>query len=81
MTTVRLFAALREAAGTAEVEVAADSAAALLAELGERFGPLMARRLRVASVLVDGERVARDDTTVSLAAADEVAVVPPFAGG
>lgn len=79
---VRLFAALRDAAdGASVVEVSATSVAGLLAELGERFGEVMVRRLQVATVVVDGERVPQLDTTVDLASADEVVVMPPFAGG
>ncbi len=79
---VRLFAALRDAAeGASVVEVSATSVAGLLAELGERCGEVMVRRLQVATVVVDGERVPQSDTTVDLADADEVVVMPPFAGG
>lgn len=79
---VRLFAALRDAAdGASVVEVSATSVAGLLSELAERFGEVMARRLQVATVVVDGERVPHSDTTVDLADADEVVVMPPFAGG
>lgn len=79
---VRLFAALRDAAdGASVVEVSATSVAGMLAELGERFGEVMARRLQVATVVVDGERVPQSDTTVDLASAGEVVVMPPFAGG
>lgn len=81
MTRVRLFAALRDAAGASEVEVAATSVAGLLDELAERFGAVMARRLRVAIVVVDGDTVPRDDTRRDLAGAREVVVMPPFAGG
>lgn len=81
MTRVRLFAALRDAAGSAEVEVEATVVAGMLDELGERFGEVMARRLAVAIVVIDGDTVPRDDTTRDLTSADEVVVMPPFAGG
>lgn len=81
MTTVRLFAALRDAAGSSRVEVAATTVAGMLAELATRHGDVMARRLQVATVVVDGDQVAPDDTSVDLAAADEVVIMPPFAGG
>jgi molybdopterin converting factor small subunit len=81
VTRVRLFAALRDAAGAAEVDVAAGTVAAMLDELGARYGEVMARRLRVAIVVVDGDTLPRDDTVRDLAAADEVVVMPPFAGG
>lgn len=78
---VRLFAALREAAGSEWVEVEATTPAALIAELGDRFGDVMVRRLRVATLLVDGDSVAKRDTEVDLSTADEVVLLPPFAGG
>ena len=81
MITVRLFAAIRDAAGASEVEVEADTVVDLLAELADRHGEVMARRLEVATVMVDGERMPRDDRSASLSAAREVVVVPPFAGG
>ena len=81
MTTVRLFAALRDAAGASRVDVVATSVADMLDELGRVHGEVMARRLRVATVVVDGDVVDRSDTARDLAAADEVVVMPPFAGG
>ncbi len=81
MTRVRLFAALRDAAGSAEVEVASTTVVEMLDELAERFGEVMARRLAAAIVVVDGDTVPRHDTTRDLATADEVVVMPPFAGG
>lgn len=81
MTRVRLFAALRDAAGGAVVDVDATTVAGMLDELGDRFGDVMVRRLRAAIVVVDGDTVPRGDTVRDLAAADEVVVMPPFAGG
>lgn len=81
MTTVRLFAALRDAAGASRVEVAATTVADMLDELGRVHGEVMTRRLQVATVVVDGDVVVRNDTTRDLARADEVVVMPPFAGG
>ena len=81
MVTVRLFAAVRDAAGSGEVEVEATTVAGLLAELAERHGPRMAQRLASATVFVDEVAVAADDTEVDLREAREVVVVPPFAGG
>lgn len=82
MTRVRLFAALRDAAdGASVVEVEATTVAGMLDELGERHGELMRRRLGSAIVVVDGDTVPRDDTTRDITTADEVVVMPPFAGG
>lgn len=79
-TRVRLFASLREAAGRGEVSSDAPTVAALVDELRERFGEPFATRLEVASVMVDGDTVERDSGR-SLAAAEEVALLPPFSGG
>ncbi len=81
MTRVRLFAALRDAAGASVVEVDATTVADLVAELGDRHGDLMRRRLQVAIVSVDGDTVPRTDTSRDLSVADEIVVMPPFAGG
>ena len=77
---VRLFAALREAAGTDVVEVAPAPLAELLAALSERFGEPFSTRLEVASVLVDGDPTPKgaDD---ALRDGAEVALLPPVSGG
>ena len=68
---VLLFAAIRDAAaGAREVDVAATTVPELVAELADRYGEVMARRLQVASVMVDGTKVARDDDRVRLDDAD-----------
>lgn len=78
--TVRLFAALREAAGTSEVEVEPAALPEIVDALCERFGEPFATRVRVASGLVDGQRVTlTDDVTVDDGA--EIALLPPFSGG
>ncbi len=77
---VRLFAALRDAAGTATTEVAVHRLPQLLAALGDRYGQLFASRLQAASVVIDGVPVARD-ADADLTAVDEVVLLPPFSGG
>ena len=56
MVRIRLFAALREAAGVPEVEAPAAPLQAILDELGDRFGDRFVAVLGYSSVLVDGER-------------------------
>lgn len=80
MTDVRLFAALRAAAGTAHVASDARDVPTLLAELRERFGEPFASRLAVATVVLDGEPVA-PEADRSLAGVREVVLLPPFSGG
>jgi molybdopterin synthase sulfur carrier subunit len=82
LTTLRYWAALKEAAGVAEETVAAntlaDALAAVRARHDARFGTVLDR----CSLLVDGTQVAgRDPATVDLTAATEVDCLPPFAGG
>ena len=75
---VRLFAALRELAGSGEVagsgRTVGEIADGLAAEHGERFAAIAA----VSSFVVNGERAAR--STV-VAESDEVAILPPVSGG
>lgn len=79
--TVKLFAALRDSAGTPEVTIDAPVAlSALLADLTVRFGRHFGERLSIAAVMVNGDPVPRDSDTLVPADA-EVALLPPFAGG
>ncbi len=75
---VRLFAALREAAGASEVEVfgrtVGELADVLAATHGERFAKVAA----VSSFVVNGERATR---ATPVAEGDEVAILPPVSGG
>jgi molybdopterin converting factor small subunit len=75
---VRLFAALREAAGAAEVEVPAGRLGEILASLEERYGERFASVLGYASVLVDGSR---GDPASEVPEGAEIALLPPFSGG
>jgi molybdopterin converting factor small subunit len=79
--TVRLFAALRDAAGTGEVSVPAPTTLpALLALLAGTYGERFAARLEIAAVMLDGLPVDRS-AEVTVPAGSEVALLPPFAGG
>ena len=82
MTTVRYWAAARAAAGTSSEQVQAATLAEALDALRSRHGDRLATVLTVCSFVVDGDPVgARDHAQVSLAAAEQVDVLPPFAGG
>ena len=74
-----MFAALREAAGTAEVELQPGKLGELLDALRARFGSRFAAVLGYSSVLVDTER--RDDPSFEVRDGAEVALLPPFSGG
>ena len=75
---VRLFAALRELAGSSRLEAAGRSvgeiADGLAAEHGERFSQIVG----VSSFVVNGERATR---ATAVADGDEMAILPPVSGG
>jgi sulfur-carrier protein len=76
---VRLFAALREQAGTGEVTDAAGRSVGELADdLSARFGERFAAVAGVSSFVVNGERATR---STPVADGDEVAILPPVSGG
>jgi MoaD family protein len=75
---VRLFAALRELAGSSEIDVEAPDVGSLVEDLSRRFGPEFARIVSAGSVLVDGERAGSDRI---LRPDEEVALLPPVSGG
>ena len=77
---VRLFAALRDAAGTAEEDVDAAPLPELLEGLCRRHGEVFAQRLSVSSVLIDGSATSRD-ADVIVGDGSEVALLPPVSGG
>jgi len=78
MARLRLFANLREAAGTSEVEIPGSSVEEVLATATGRFGDPFAAGLVAAQVWVNG-RQAGPGTAV--ADGDEVALIPPVSGG
>jgi len=75
---VRLFAALREIAGTSLLQEDAGTVGELIDRLSGRFGPQFSRIVAAGSVVVDGERSPRDRL---LHPDDEVALLPPVSGG
>jgi molybdopterin synthase sulfur carrier subunit len=77
---VRLFAAIRQAAGTGELEVEPAALPDLLADLVDRFGEPFASRLALCTVLVGGRAVPRDRDEY-VADGTEVALLPPVSGG
>jgi molybdopterin converting factor small subunit len=78
MARLRLFAILREAAGTGSAQIPGETVAEVVANATARFGPNFARALLTAQTWVNGERAGpatpvHDD--------DEVALIPPVSGG
>lgn len=76
---VRLFASLRDAAGTARTTARASDVATLLAELGARYGPTFAGRLARVTVVIDDEPATGPEQRLRDGA--QVALLPPFSGG
>ncbi|MFV1999150.1 MAG: MoaD/ThiS family protein [Acidimicrobiia bacterium] len=78
MPTLRLFANLRESAGTDTATFEADTVNDLLARASDRFGEQFASGVAAARVWVNGEQA---DGTTPLRSGDEVALIPPVSGG
>jgi molybdopterin synthase sulfur carrier subunit len=76
---VRMFAALREAAGVSEVAEPPGQLGDILARLEDRYGERFSAVLATASVLVDGGRCG--DPAAEVADGGEIALLPPFSGG
>jgi sulfur-carrier protein len=77
---VRLFAAVREAAGTAEVAVPAGPLPDVLDDLRERFGQPFSDRLALCTVLLDGTAV-QPRAEVPVDDGSELVLLPPVSGG
>jgi molybdopterin synthase sulfur carrier subunit len=75
---LRLFASARDAAGTGRDEFAGATVAAVLAAAIDRYGEGFAAVLATSRVWVNGEPASAE---TPVAAADEVAVLPPVSGG
>ena len=78
MATLRLFANLRESAGTDTADFDAATVGDLLGQATDLFGEQFQSGLAAARVWVNGEQA---DETTPLAANDEVALIPPVSGG
>jgi MoaD family protein len=82
MIRVRLFAALRELAGTGDLSVSGRSVGdvvdAVVASISPDHTERFAQIAGVSSFVVNGERAARE---TPVADGDEVAILPPVSGG
>ena len=86
---VKMYATVREAAGTGETALEASEMAQLLDRLSEGLGPALRELLESHSreeggvvILLNGRNVTSSDlSSVSLADGDEVAIFPPVSGG
>lgn len=78
MATLRLFANLRESAGTDTLVIDAATVGDLVEDAAERFGEPFRSGLQSAGTWVNGEVA---DRSTPLSASDEVALIPPVSGG
>jgi len=81
--TVRYWAALRAAAGTASDQTPPGTLSDVLTAVGvlHADGPRFAQVLGICSVLVDERPVSQDPGSVDVPAGSVVDLLPPFAGG
>lgn len=78
MARLRLFANLRETAGTARIEIPAGTVGELIDTANVKFGPEFERGVESARVWLNGEEAVRDDMVHD---SDEVVLLPPVSGG
>ena len=82
MVRVKLLSYLGRDVGVEETTAEATSVGRLLAALSARFGEPFDRNVKRCKVLVNGENVAfMKATATPLNDGDEVALLPPLAGG
>jgi MoaD family protein len=75
---VRLFAVLRELAGTGELQVIGRTVGEVVDAVSEGRDERFARVAAVSSFVLNGERA---DRNAPVADGDEVAILPPVSGG
>ncbi|MXY77328.1 MAG: MoaD/ThiS family protein [Acidimicrobiia bacterium] len=78
MARVRLFANLREIAGSSQVDIEGDTVGAVVDALGDRFGPEFRRHMQTARLWKNGDEGSTEDPVSD---DDELAVIPPVSGG
>lgn len=75
---LRLFANLREIAGTARLDVPAGTVGEAIDAANQKFGAEFERGVQTSRIWVNGEEARRDDL---VADGDEVVILPPVSGG
>lgn len=78
MARLRLFASIREVAGTGRAEIAGATVAEVLANATAQYGDSFAQVLPTCRVWVNGEPALESDPVTDT---DEVALLPPVSGG
>lgn len=78
MARLRLFAGLRDVAGTSSIEIDEPTVARVIESAAARFGPAFSEAAQRARVWVNGDEA---DDGQAVGPADEVALIPPVSGG
>ena len=78
MANLRLFANLREIAGTARIDIPAQTVGDVIVAANEKFGAEFERGVGTARIWVNGEEAGLADTVTER---DEVVLLPPVSGG
>lgn len=78
MANLRLFANLREIAGTSRIDIPARTVGDVIAAANEKFGAEFERGVETARVWVNGEEAGLADTVTER---DQVVLLPPVSGG
>jgi len=78
LATLRLFANLREIAGTNRIELEASSVGDALDQAADHFGDRFSTGLASAQLWVNGDQA---DRSTPVSTNDEIAVIPPVSGG
>ena len=82
MAMIKLFAAVREAAGISEDQIDASTVQDLLLAAVGRYGPRFEQSLAFCKVAVNGILIDKTKyAEVPVGASDEVALLPPVSGG
>lgn len=78
MAKLRLFANLREIAGSSRVEMPGETVGGVIEAASAEYGDDFRRGVETSRVWINGESADMDD---SVAAGDEVVLIPPVSGG
>ncbi|HUG31976.1 MAG TPA: MoaD/ThiS family protein [Acidimicrobiia bacterium] len=78
MAKLRLFASLREIAGTSRLDVPADTVGEVIEAASDKFGPDFARGLETARIWLNGDEA---ELSAPVGEDDEVVILPPVSGG
>ncbi len=78
MARLRLFAGLRDVAGTSSIEIDEPTVARVLESAAQRFGPAFSEAAKRARVWVNGDEAVSEQP---VGPTDEVALIPPVSGG